>query len=73
MGVVAERRHPGRGQCHRVGDVEVGDDQLGLVERRALDRLRQHHVVPGGGQAGVDPAGEHQVGGDADDAGHGGV
>jgi hypothetical protein len=26
--------------------------------------------VPGRGQAGVDPAGEHQVGGDADDAGH---
>ena len=68
--VVAEDRHPDRDQRLRALDLEVGDDQLGLVERRLLQRAGEDHVVAGGGEAGVDPAGEHQVGGDAEDPGH---
>jgi putative hydroxymethylpyrimidine transport system substrate-binding protein len=68
--VVAQHRHADRD--HRLGalDLEVGDDQLRLVERRLLERGGEDDVVAGRGQGRVDPAGQHQIGGDREDARH---
>ncbi len=60
--VIAEHRHAKPDQRLRVLDVEVGDDQLGLVERRLGQRRRERGLMARRRQHALDLAAQQKVG-----------